>query len=67
MEIWRQLLNTPVLLVLVALKTEDHLKGVLPKEFMQLGISVHQNFDKIAVDAQSIKDPKHTRIKRIYG
>lgn len=44
----------------MALKTEDHLKGVLPKEFMQLGISVHQDFDKIAVDAQSIKDPKHT-------
>ncbi len=32
----------------MALKTEDHLKGVLPKEFMQLGLSVHQNFDKIA-------------------
>ena len=44
----------------MALKTEDHLKGVLPKEFMQLGISVHQDFDQIATDAQSIKDPKHT-------
>ncbi len=41
-------------------KAEDHLKGVLPKEFMQLGISVHQDFDAIAADALSIKDPKHT-------
>jgi hypothetical protein len=40
-------------------KAEDHLKGALPKEFMQLGMSVHQDFDKIAADAQSIKDPKH--------
>ncbi|MEY3287802.1 MAG: hypothetical protein RLZZ419_44 [Pseudomonadota bacterium] len=41
-------------------KAEDHLKGILPKEFMQLGISVHQDFDAIAADALSIKDPKHT-------
>lgn len=41
-------------------KAEDHLKGVLPKEFMKLGISVHQDFDTIAADALSIKDPKHT-------
>jgi hypothetical protein len=44
----------------MTIKTEDHLKGVLPKEFMQLGISVHQDFDKIAADALAIKDPKHS-------
>ena len=41
-------------------KGEDHLKAVLPKEFMQLGMSVHKAFDQIAVDAESLKDPKHT-------
>lgn len=44
-------------------KAEDHLKGVLPKEFMALGISVHEDFDKIAANAQSIKDPKHTLLQ----
>ncbi|ARO88643.1 hypothetical protein EBAPG3_013165 [Nitrosospira lacus] len=41
-------------------KAEDHLKAVLPKEFMQLGMSVHKDFDQIAIDAESLKDPKHT-------
>lgn len=41
-------------------KAEDHLKGALPKVFMQLGMSVHQDFDEIASDAESLKDPKHT-------
>ena len=41
-------------------KGEDHLKAVLPKEFVQLGMSVHKSFDKIALDAESLKDPKHT-------
>ncbi len=41
-------------------KGEDHLKAVLPREFMQLGMSVHKSFDKIALDAESLKDPKHT-------
>ena len=41
-------------------KAEDHLKGALPKEFMQLGMSVHQDFDQIATDAESLKDSKHT-------
>jgi ATP phosphoribosyltransferase regulatory subunit HisZ len=41
-------------------KAEDNFKGTLPKEFMQLGMSVYQDFDKIAADAESIKDPKHT-------
>lgn len=44
----------------MAHKAEDHLKGALPKEFMQLGMSVHQDFDKIAADATSLKNPKHT-------
>jgi hypothetical protein len=43
----------------MAHKAEDHLKGVLPREFMRLGMSVHEDFDRIAVDAESIKDPKH--------
>lgn len=41
-------------------KGEDHLRAVLPKDFMQLGMSVHKSFDKIALDAESLKDPKHT-------
>ncbi len=44
----------------MAHKAEDHLKGALPKEFMQMGMSVHQDFDQIAMDAESIKDSKHT-------
>jgi len=44
----------------MAHKAEDHLKGVLPKEFMQLGMSLHQDFDQIAADAESKKDPKLT-------
>jgi len=44
----------------MAHKAEDHLKGALPKEFMQLGMSVHKDFDLIAADAESLKDPKHT-------
>jgi hypothetical protein len=44
----------------MAHKAEDHLKAVLPKEFMQLGMSVHKDFDQIAIDAESLKDPKHT-------
>jgi hypothetical protein len=44
----------------MAHKGEDHLKAVLPKEFMQLGMSVHKSFDKIALDAEFLKDPKHT-------
>ena len=39
---------------------EKHLKGVLPQEFMQLGMSVHKDFDLIAADAESIKNPKQT-------
>ena len=41
-------------------KAEEHLKGALPEEFMQLGMSVHRDFDQIARDAASLKDSKHT-------
>ncbi|WP_350132239.1 hypothetical protein [Nitrosomonas sp.] len=41
-------------------KAEDHLKSVLPREFMQLGMSLHQDFDQIAADAESKKDSKLT-------
>lgn len=44
----------------MAHKTEGQLNGVLPSEFMQLGMSVHRDFDQIAMDAESLKDPKHT-------
>ena len=44
----------------MAHKAEDHLKSVLPKEFMQFGMSLHQDFDQIAADAESKKDPKLT-------
>ncbi|SCY71303.1 hypothetical protein SAMN05216420_11424 [Nitrosospira sp. Nl5] len=44
----------------MAHKGEDHLKEVLSKEFMHLGMSVHKDFDQIAADAESLKDPKHT-------
>lgn len=44
----------------MAHKAEDHLKAILPKEFMQLGMSAHKDFDQIAIDAESLKDPKHT-------
>ncbi|NOT18175.1 MAG: hypothetical protein HOP20_08960 [Sulfuriferula sp.] len=37
-----------------------HLHSVLPMEFKQLGMSSHQDFDAIAMDAESLKDPKHT-------
>lgn len=37
-----------------------HLHGAFPREFMQLGMSVHQDFDLIAADAETIKDPRHT-------
>ena len=37
------------------------LMGKLPLEFKQLGMSVHSGFDQIALDAQSLGDPGHTR------
>lgn len=44
----------------MAHKAEGHLRAVLPKDFMQLGTSVHKSFDKIAEDAESLKDSKLT-------
>ncbi len=44
----------------MAHKGEDHMQAVLPQEFMQLGMSVHKDFDQIAADAESLKNPKHT-------
>ncbi|SFN95427.1 hypothetical protein SAMN05216386_2236 [Nitrosospira briensis] len=44
----------------MAHKGEDHLKSVLPREFMQLGMSVHKAFDEIAADAEALKDSRYT-------
>ena len=41
-------------------KPESNLHNVLPSAFMHLGESVHRNFDSIAEDADTVKDPKHT-------
>ena len=39
-------------------KAEDHLKGVLPEHFMQLGMAAHEDFDTIAALAESGADSK---------
>jgi hypothetical protein len=36
------------------------LKQALPEEFRKLGLSVHADFDQIALDAESLGDGKHT-------
>lgn len=41
-------------------KAENPLHDVLPKAFMQIGMPMHKEFDLIAADAESLKDPKHT-------
>jgi hypothetical protein len=41
-------------------KAENPLHAVLPKAFMQLGMSMHQDFDLIAEEAVSLKNAKHT-------
>jgi cytochrome c553 len=41
-------------------KAENPLHDVLPKEFMQIGMPMHKEFDLIAADAESLKDTKHT-------
>lgn len=41
-------------------KAENPLHDVLPKAFMQLGMPMHKEFDQIAADAESLKNPKHT-------
>lgn len=41
-------------------KTENPLHDILPKDFMMLGMSMYKDFDLIAADAGTLKDPKHT-------
>jgi len=41
-------------------KPEIELRSALPKSFRVLGMAVHQDFDKIADDAETLKNPKHT-------
>ncbi len=41
-------------------KSENPLHDILPKDFMMLGMSMHKDFDLIAADAATLKDPKHT-------
>lgn len=41
-------------------KAENHLHGVLPPAFMQLGMAVHQDFDRIAADAAAGKGARHS-------
>lgn len=36
------------------------LRAKLPQAFRQLGASVHRDFDQIALDADSLKDPRHS-------
>lgn len=44
----------------MAHKGENHMQAVLPKEFMQLGMSLHKDFDQIAADAESLQDSRYT-------
>lgn len=39
---------------------ENHLGQVLPPAFMQLGISLHQDFDVLAADIKTQKNAKHS-------
>ncbi|MCK9606340.1 MAG: hypothetical protein M0R33_07795 [Methylomonas sp.] len=41
-------------------KAENHLHDVLPPAFMQLGMAIHLDFDRIAADAETRKDSKHS-------
>ncbi len=41
-------------------KAENPLHDVLPRDFMMLGMSMHKDFDVIAEDAVTLKNPKHT-------
>lgn len=41
-------------------KVEGHANHGFPEQFMQLGMAMHQEFDKIALDAESKKDGKRT-------
>jgi hypothetical protein len=44
-------------------KAENPLHDVLPKDFMMLGMSMHKEFDVIAADAETSKDPRHTLVQ----
>jgi len=41
-------------------KGSDALHDELPRSFKMLGKAMHQSFDEIADDAETLKDPKHT-------
>ncbi|MCF7972142.1 MAG: cytochrome c [Methylococcaceae bacterium] len=41
-------------------KASDGLHNALPKSFKIMGRAMHQDFDKIADDAETLKDPKHS-------
>lgn len=41
-------------------KAEKTLHELLPKDFMQLGMSIHRAFDQIAADAETFKDSEYT-------
>ncbi|SCX09325.1 hypothetical protein SAMN05216317_1013 [Nitrosomonas eutropha] len=41
-------------------KMEGHMDKILPEQFMLMGMTMHQDFDRIAQDAESGKDTKHT-------
>lgn len=36
------------------------LREKLPQAFRQLGFTVHRDFDALALDAESVKDPRHS-------
>lgn len=42
------------------------LKAKLPMEFKQLGMGMHNDFDQMALDAESLGDPKHT-LRQVNG
>jgi cytochrome c556 len=44
----------------MARKAENHLGAALPRDFMRQGMAVHQDFDRIADDAEARKDPRLT-------
>jgi hypothetical protein len=44
----------------IPMEIRGPLIGKLPLEFKQLGLSVHRDFDQIALDAESLGDRDHT-------
>jgi hypothetical protein len=53
----------------MAHNAENHLHDALPKEFMMMGKTVHIAFDEIALDAETVKDSKHTlkQLNQAFG